>query len=46
MKEIYDTLNESVLLDEDFDEWAEEEDLINDIVDRFNNIINQEKEIE
>tara|TARA_R100001443_G_scaffold64507_1_gene74034 strand:+ start:1754 stop:1888 length:135 start_codon:yes stop_codon:yes gene_type:complete len=43
MKEIYDTLNESVLLDEDFDEWAEE-DLINDIVDRFNNIINQEKE--
>jgi len=44
MKEIYDTLNESVLLDEDFDEWEEEEDLINDIVDRFNNIINQEKE--
>ena len=44
MKEIYDTLNESVLLDEAFDEWAEEEDLINDIVDRFNNIINQEKE--
>ena len=44
MKEIYDTLNESALLDEDFDEWAEEEDLINDIVDRFNNIINKEKE--
>ena len=43
MKEIYDTLNESVLLDEEFDEWAEEV-LLNDLVDKFNNIINQEKE--
>tara|TARA_R100000808_G_scaffold24958_1_gene59900 strand:+ start:1759 stop:1896 length:138 start_codon:yes stop_codon:yes gene_type:complete len=44
MKEIYDTLNESVLLDEEFDDWAEETDLVNDLVDKFNNIIKQEEE--
>tara|TARA_B100000073_G_C23369970_1_gene426493 strand:+ start:327 stop:467 length:141 start_codon:yes stop_codon:yes gene_type:complete len=44
MKEIYDTLDESVLLDEDFDDWAEDIDILKDLTDKFNTIIKQEKE--
>ena len=31
-------------LDEELDEWAEETDLVNDLVDKYNNIIKQEEE--